>query len=54
MRGLISTSLISGRDVSSQQDLIKKKGGLTSFISETNTVQLSVMKQHILGHCFNN
>lgn len=46
-------SLISGRDVSSQQELIKKKGRTGQFISEMNTVQLSVMKRHILGHCFN-
>lgn len=46
-------SLISGRDVSSQQELIKKKGGTGRFISEMNTAQLSVMKQHILGHSFN-
>lgn len=45
-------SLVSGRDVSSQQDLIKKKEGV-SIISEMNMGQLYVMKQHILGHCFN-
>lgn len=45
--------LISGRDVSSQEDLIKKEEVDWWFHVKGNTVQLCVMKQHILGHCFN-
>lgn len=52
-RGESCLSLISGRDISSQEDLIKKKEGDWSVISGTNTVQLCVIKQHILGPCFN-